>query len=55
LNIQNIIAYLIKNPGVVDELISGNASLIHADAQTTAAIIQGVKKEYMNAKYIWEY
>ncbi|OLP63459.1 hypothetical protein BACPU_31130 [Bacillus pumilus] len=55
MNIQNIIAYLMKNPGVIGELKSGNASLIHADAQTTAAIIQGFKKEYMSAKYIWEY
>ncbi|UQZ94128.1 competence pheromone ComX [Bacillus safensis] len=55
LNIQNIIAHLMKNPVVIDELKSGNASLIHADAQTTAAIIKGVEKGYMSAKYIWEY
>ncbi|UYO35051.1 competence pheromone ComX [Bacillus zhangzhouensis] len=55
MNIQNVIAHLMKNPVVIDELKSGNASLIHADAQTTIAIIKGVEKGYMSAKYIWEY
>ncbi len=55
LNVQNIIAYLMKNPNVINELKLGNASLIHVDVQTTTAIIQGVEKGHMNAKYIWEY
>ncbi|WP_353854686.1 competence pheromone ComX [Bacillus sp. Bos-x628] len=55
MNVQNIIAYLMKNPNVINELKLGNASLIHVDVQTTTAIIQGVEKGHMNAKYIWEY
>lgn len=44
MNIQNVIAYLVKNPSVVNELDLGNASLIHTDEETMKAIIQGIKK-----------
>lgn len=55
LNIQNVIAYLVKNPDVVNELDLGNASLIHTDEQTMKVIIQGIKKGQMSADYIWYY
>ncbi|NOL37755.1 competence pheromone ComX [Bacillus safensis] len=55
MNIQNVIAYLVENPGVVNELDLGNASLIHTDEQTMKAIIQGIKKGQMSAEYIWYY
>jgi len=55
LSIQNVIAYLVKNPSVVNELDLGNASLIHTDEETMKAIIQGIKKGQMSADYIWYY
>ncbi|KDE31932.1 MULTISPECIES: competence pheromone ComX [Bacillus] len=55
MSIQNVIAYLVKNPSVVNELDLGNASLIHTDEETMKAIIQGIKKGQMSADYIWYY
>ncbi|MEK5135402.1 competence pheromone ComX [Bacillus sp. FSL W8-0645] len=55
MNIQNIIAYLIKNPSVVNELHLGNANLIHTDEKTAKAIIQGINKGQMSKEYKWYY
>ncbi|MGE6629909.1 competence pheromone ComX [Bacillus sp. NPDC077027] len=45
MNIQKLVSYLVENPLALNQVVNGNASLLHVDQVTANIIVEGFKKE----------
>ncbi|MGX9290588.1 competence pheromone ComX [Bacillus sp. A015] len=54
MNIQKLVSYLVENPSAFNQIVNGNASLLHVDQVTASIIVDGFQKEDAIRSIIWK-
>lgn len=53
MNIQELVSYLVENPSTLNQIVNGNASLLHVDEETASIVVDGFQKEDVIKAIIW--
>ncbi|MEH7653179.1 competence pheromone ComX, partial [Bacillus safensis] len=53
MKIQKLVSYLVENPSILNQIVNGNASLLHVNQVTASIIVEAFQKEDVIRAKIW--